>query len=524
MNQTEKTSFQAERILILTNEENTWAKELSAELVERGANVQIRSATNAVTGRAKSLFTKGASRFFRKIGAQITATETFIDVDPELDLDIVIATSPLSFKALRLTITNDPPLRIALITELFTDISWPNKTIDAIIAPTKELLEKNAPKELLESAQCLAGPPLKPNWPKSINSAEQKEKLGIQDGKKLALIDATTFSLGELNALLRSISLYRSNFSIAFYVGKDAKRRRVIRAVASRESLDALLLSKVEGIEHFFTAADLVLVGPDPEAILLYIALERPIVIIEKKPKISKMFPEIVRIKLPTDAAIALERFNAGEIHAITTLKEKLGVENIAEQIALLWQKREKIRAEPEEPKKPDTKIEPEPESDEKFHLDGIERIGASKKDISPRDYQRDREADMKLMTSLISKEREIERLLLQLSEKRDLWIRRTSLAEKDEDEELQKYALEQVDETTSEIQNKNHELTVIAVQKEELRVRTAKQKPIEQAKNDEHEKNENKNEKKPPIEDRFKSLEKKDALSNIKTRSRDKK
>ena len=118
----------------------------------------------------------------------------------------------------------------------------------------------------------------------------------------------------------------------------------------------------------------------------------------------------------------------------------------------------------------------------------------------------------MRLMAGLISSERTLEKTLKELGQERDLWLRRSVLAQEDGDHELADYALKRVEEVNAEISSKNHELGVIVGQKEVLKERTRAAT---------HGGPSTKAEGMPPMEDRFRELEKRESLKDIRRRSR---
>jgi hypothetical protein len=479
--------------------------EVARLLGEEGHEVEVVTITEMIGQVARDALAGGAERLLRGLRVAVrgrTADEDLIGAVRRARPDLLAVTNARYVRALSLleSITGIPSLQLGIMSDFNFSARWTRSSLHAFIVPHEELRSRFVAEGVDGDRVLVAGPPIDAGFVESPSRQAAREEFGFGE-ESVVLVRAETFGAETLEKMIFQATMVERDVRFAFHHNGDGAVASTLRRAARDHRLQAVMFGRVDDLERYVAAADLVVASPGEPMLAEILAGGRPMVLVGRDPGYSEQVDFLERHGVARHVAdvvrlgAEIERqLDDRALSEATEAAESIGLpsgsEEVAEAIAEALSHRDEWRHPATEVgggPRPDGEgsgdEEPAGSGEEEESGGGaFESIGSdgrrsgggggggeSGDDEIPMGHISRAEAKEQL-AALILAERDLERKLTELERQQDRWRNRLELAREWGEEDLASEAEGILRDFLEEAAPLERELADIHRQKEKLK------------------------------------------------------
>jgi len=460
---------------------------------------QIVTITEVIGTMARGALAGGAERLLRglRVAFQGRGDEDFVGAVKRDRPDLLVVTDPRYVRALGLleNLSGIPSLQVGVFPDYNMTPDWQKSPLQAFVVPHESfkarLLDAGYPEERIR----VAGPPIQARFTKDVDREAVREDFGF-DEELIVLVRSNMFDAGTIEKLVFQSTLVDRDIRFVFHHDGDQTAASALRKAANQYGLRALMFGKVDDLERYVAAADVVVAAANDPYVAEIVALDRPLLFVGDegthgeqvefllREKAARHVADLLRLGVEVDRCLG-EETQAKLIEAAAQLSQKTGSEEVAEALKVALEHREEWLVAPDfTPAEPADDGEEEPEGKGAFEVIGKEKrtstqdddtnAGESKRD-EPRqtpDYTGISKSQAKeQLAALILMERDLERRLEELERQQARWRNRLELAREWNEDDLAAEAEEILRGYMDEAAGVGSELSDVRKQKDKLKM-----------------------------------------------------
>jgi len=497
-------------------------REVGEYLSEKGARVEIVTITEVIGTAARGALAGGAERLLRglRVAVQGKSDEDFLGAMRRARPDVLAVTDARYARSLGLveSLTGIDVLQVGVMSDFQFGADWTRSPFKAFIVPHEEFKSALVRSGLEPERVIVAGPAVQGRFSKPLDRDAIRDELKLKD-HQVVLVRAEGLDSATLEKLVFQATLVEKNVRFVFHHQGDSSAAGTLRRAAAQYGLRALMFGKVNDLERYFAAADLVVAPPREVFMAEIVAQDRPLLLIGDEAQAPEQVEFLTRhgaarhvhdlLKLGAVLDDLLGSGMEAAQAAADSLSGTSGAKDVAEALMVALKNRNewKTAAAPKGP------IDEAPEdSDSPFEVIGS---GAGTSEQKESDYSGISMAQARdQLANLIMQEREVERRLDEVQKQQERWRGRLNLAREWNEVDLADEAQGILRGHMAEADQIGKELQAIQRQKEKLKFAAhgGSSAPTPSAETDP---------KQGEVENRFRKMEAESDLKGLKDRIR---
>lgn len=257
---------------------------VAEELRARGMSAQIVTISEVISSVARDALAGGAERLLRGLRVAFKgrgAEEDFLGAVRRARPDVLAVTNPRYGRALSLleSLAGISTLQVGILPDFNLSTDWINSSLQAFIVPTEEHRQRLAANGLLAERVLVARPAIQHGFSVEVDREQVREGLGFAD-KTVILVRANPFSPSTVEKLVFQATMVEKPVQFIFHHDGDGACAAALRRAADQYRLGAAMFGRVDDLERFVAASDLVLAAPDEPYVAEILAQGRPILFV----------------------------------------------------------------------------------------------------------------------------------------------------------------------------------------------------------------------------------------------------
>ncbi len=466
---------------------------VAQNLEKQGVETHVVTITEVIGSVAKDALTGGAERLLRGLRVAFRGEggdQDLIGAVRSGQPDLLVVTDARYTRALGLleSLSGIATLQVGVLANYNLADSWRRSSLQAFVVPHEKQSEELAHAGFHEDRILVAGPPIQPGFKRELDRDAIRDELKFGD-QTVALVRADPFDATTLERIVFQGTLAKSNIRYIFHHDGDASAAQALRRAAAKFGLKAAMFGKVDDLERYVLAADLVIAAPSEPFVAEIVALDRPMLLVGPEgghdaqvrflvdTGVADHVSDVLRLGSRLDkfaeADALAERANAGSQISTTD-----GSERVAEALLTALDNRDEWRVpvsrETPPGDEPDGGDEPDDSNSPFETIGGEDDRGKASSDGTPAtaDFSGLSKAEAKdELAALILTERDVERKLDEAERQQTRWRNRLELAREWKEEDLANEAEEILRAHIAEAAQLRAELDSVLDQKRRLKV-----------------------------------------------------
>ncbi len=236
---------------------------VAEQLEDQGYGVELVTITEVIGNVAREALAGGAERLLRGLRVASrgrTGDEDLVGAIRRRQPDMLVVTEARHARAIGVleNLTDVESLQVGLVSEFFVDPAWFNGQLHAFVVPDDETRADIIDRGISEQRVKKAGPALRPEFHRTIDSDEAREQLGFDDDQ-VVLVRADGFNRSTLEQIVFQCNLCDRDVRYIFHHDSDGAAASTLRRAADEYGLSAAMFGRVADLERYFGAADAIL-------------------------------------------------------------------------------------------------------------------------------------------------------------------------------------------------------------------------------------------------------------------------
>jgi hypothetical protein len=261
------------------------AFETVADLLdEQGVNAQIVTITEVIGSVARDALTGGAERLLRGLRVAFqgrTAEEDLLGAVRRARPDVLAVTNPRYGKALNLleSLAGIRTLQVGILPDYNLSTDWINSSLQAFLVPTDEHRKRLVANGFLPERILVAAPAIQAGFSGEVDREATREQFGCDDAM-VVLGRGEGCAPHVLEKLVFQATLVETGARFIFHHNGDSAAAAALRRAADQYGLPAAMFGKVNDLERFVAASDLVLAPTSEPYVAEFLAQGRPLLLV----------------------------------------------------------------------------------------------------------------------------------------------------------------------------------------------------------------------------------------------------
>lgn len=411
-------------------------------LVERGVDVHVVTMSELVGSGIRDALSGGAERVLRGIRVVMRGRnqdEDLVGAVKRAKPDVLAVTTPRHLRALGLleSVSGIESLQVGIFPDYDFDAAWDEAPVQAFIVPHASFQDRLVGNGVVRERVLVAGPAVQDAFSSELDRDAVRAELGLKS--TVVLCRAETLDPHALEKLVFQATLVSGDTQFIFHHNSDQTVATALRRAASQYGLKAAMFGKVNDLERYVLAADVVVASPTDPYIPEILAVDRPLMLVGSgsgDPQVdfltsvgaARHVSDVLRLSTELDRMLesaALADLTA----AATELSPPNGSEQVAEAILTALDNRVQWRAAPAVAPSDVPKDAPADDTPSGGAFEVIGDSGPAKQKDEPNFTGISRAEAKDQLAALIMMERSVEKKIADVQKQQERWRSRLEMA-----------------------------------------------------------------------------------------------
>ncbi len=253
-------------------------------LADRGIDAQIVTITDVIGSVARDALTGGAERLLRGLRVVFQgrgSEEDLLGAVRRARPDVLAVTNPRYGRALGLmeSLSGIRTLQVGILPDFNLSTEWINSSLQAFVVPTDEHRQRLVSSGFLAERVLVAAPAIQAGFAAELDREQIRKDFGF-GSEKVVLVRADQFAPHVLEKMVFQSTLVDAEARFVFHHNGDGACAAALRRAADQYGLPAAMFGKVDALERFVAASDLVVAVSSEPYIAEILAQGRPLLLV----------------------------------------------------------------------------------------------------------------------------------------------------------------------------------------------------------------------------------------------------
>ncbi len=466
--------------------------DVAEQLEAKGHKVEVVTMTEAIGSMARDMFTGSAERVLRSLRVALqgsSSDEDLVGAVTRVKPDMLVLTNPRHTRALSLLegLAKNKMLQVGVLPDYNLSQGWIKSGLEAFVVPHQELGQRLQDARVPSERVFVAGPAIESGFAKELDKDALRHSFGFSASEKIVFVRAEALDVPTLEKVVFQAKLVEGSVRYIFHHNGDSTAASTLRRAASEYGLQAVMFGRVDDLERYLKAGDMVLTVAQDPYMPEIVALGLPVMMVgatQDSAEQAEFFERHHMGRLVTDVLRLggeLERFLRDDVlEKYTEAASQTGLPGGSTEVAeaLLdiiersksWQANQVFS---QDDSQEQNSGEQKDNKNQAFESIGGGGGSSASTQTPPQEvsYAGISKAEAKeQLAQLILSERELERRLTDLEKEQDRWRSRLDLARQWNEEDLATEAEEILRGYLSEAKPLQQELATVRSQKAKLK------------------------------------------------------
>jgi UDP-N-acetylglucosamine:LPS N-acetylglucosamine transferase len=269
------------------------------ELSNAGIDAEVVTITEVLGTVAKGAFAGGKERLLRGLRVAVKgrgSDEDLVGAVRRAKPDAVVVTDARYVRALSLleTFTGSETLLLGVMADYNLSSTWAKSACHGFVVVREEARDELMRGGVSEERILIAGPPVQSAFCVDLDRSAIRGELGFGQ-EAVVLVRGECLEPAHLEKVVFQATLLEQNARFVFHHNSDALVASTLREAADRYGLKAVMFGRVNDLERFVAASDLVLTAPGDPLLVEMLALNRPLSLLGKVGSVGAQVEFLVR-------------------------------------------------------------------------------------------------------------------------------------------------------------------------------------------------------------------------------------
>lgn len=414
---------------------------------------EIVTITEVFGNVARGAIAGGAERLLRglRVALQGRNDEDLVGAVRRARPDLLVVTDPRYVRALGLleSLSGIESLQVGVLPDFNLAPDWRKSPVQGFVVPHESfrqlLVDSGYPQERVR----VAGPPVQERFSLDVDRGEARKSFGFGE-ESIVFVRANGFDAAMLDKIVFQSTLVDRDARFVFHHDGDQGTASGLRQISKHYGLRALMFGKVDDLQRYVAACDLVVAAPNDPYVAEIVSVDRPLLFVGDEGDhaaqvdflvehdAARHVADVLRLGVEVDRTLADETLEQMAT-AAAALSTTAGSKDVAQALEFALENRAEWSSTPEvEPPAPQD--DAPPESKGAFEVIGDSGTDSEQapKDSSGAEKGASKQAPLKglsksqakeQLAALIMLERDLERRLDEAERQQNRWRNRLELA-----------------------------------------------------------------------------------------------
>lgn len=257
---------------------------IAARLNDQGVTTEILTINQALGISAKGALSGSAERLVRglRVAFRGRQDEDFVGAVQRARPDLLVVTDARYVRALSLleSVAGSDAVQIGVAVDYNLSDQWTKSSLRGFIVPHEHFKTRLSKQGFSSERILIGGPPIQGSFEKALDRDEIRSEFKFDDDTRTILVRANSFPTADLDKLVFQLTIIDTKSRFLFHHDGDGTVAAILRDAAGKYGLKANMFGKVNDLERFVVASDVVVAGPGEPYISEIVALDRPTVFV----------------------------------------------------------------------------------------------------------------------------------------------------------------------------------------------------------------------------------------------------